>query len=54
MAKKKKNKPNPNLNGLTDRHVSAIIRRKMITRDHGNMNVYSRKTRHKEDPTDQD
>jgi hypothetical protein len=50
MAKKKKNKPNPNLNGLTDRHVSAIIRRKMITRDHGDQNVYTRKEKHKKDP----
>lgn len=51
MAKKnKKNKPNDNLNGLSDRHVAAIIRRKMITRDHGNMNIYTRKDKHKNSP----
>ena len=48
MAKKKKR--NPELNGLTDRHVAAIIRRKMITKDHGDQNVYSRKEKHKKDP----
>jgi hypothetical protein len=35
------------LNGLTLRHVAQIVRRKMITKDHGNKNVYSRKKKHK-------
>ena len=44
MAKKnKKNKPNDFLNGLSDRHVAAIVRRKMITKDHGDESVYNRK-----------
>lgn len=41
--KKKKNKPNPKLNGLTDRHVAQIVRRKMIQKDHGDKNKYNRK-----------
>lgn len=46
MAKKNKhNKPNEDLNGLSDRHVGAIIRRKMITRDHGDGSVYNRKNK---------
>jgi hypothetical protein len=46
MAKKNRhNKPNENLNGLSDRHVGAIIRRKMITRDHGDESVYNRKNK---------
>lgn len=28
-------------------HLAALIRRKMIQRDHGNKNVYSRKEKHK-------
>lgn len=40
---KKKNKPNENLNGLSFRHVASIVRRMMITKDHGDMNKYNRK-----------
>jgi hypothetical protein len=42
MANKKK-KQNDNLNGLTDRHVAAIIRRKMMSKDHGDDSKYNRK-----------
>ncbi len=42
MANKKK-KRNDNLNGLTDRHVAAIIRRKMMSKDHGDDSKYNRK-----------
>ena len=42
MAKKKA-KPNETLNGLTDRHVAAIIRRKMMSKDHGDLAKYNRK-----------
>jgi hypothetical protein len=48
MAKKKEG--NDNLNGLTDRHVAAIIRRKMMQKDHGDKNVYNRKEKHKKKP----
>lgn len=40
---KKKKKPNPKLEGLTDRHVAAIVRRKMMQKDHGDANKYDRK-----------
>ena len=40
---KKKNKPNPQLDGLSDRHVAAIIRRKMMSKDHGDESKYNRK-----------
>ena len=40
---KKKNKPNENLNGLSFRHVASIVRRMMITKDHGDKNKYTRK-----------
>lgn len=43
MANKKKAKPNETLNGLTDRHVAAIIRRKMMSKDHGDLAKYNRK-----------
>lgn len=35
------------LNGLNLRHVAQIVRRKMITKDHGNKKTYSRKKKHK-------
>ena len=41
MANKKK-KRNDKLNGLTDRHVAAIIRRKMLSKDHGDESKYDR------------
>lgn len=41
------NTTNNNLNGLRDRHVAQIIRRKMIQRHHGDKNKYTRKTKHK-------
>jgi hypothetical protein len=33
--------------GLRARHVAQIIRRKMIQKDHGDNNKYSRKVKHK-------
>lgn len=41
--KKKKKKSNPILNGLTDRHVAQIVRRKMIQKKHGDNSKYNRK-----------
>jgi len=38
---------NTDLNGLSLRHVAQIVRRKMITKDHGNKKAYSRKKKHK-------
>ena len=35
------------LNGLNPRHVSQIVRRKMIQKDHGDSNLYTRKSKHK-------
>ena len=43
------NKDNKRLNGLRDRHVAQIIRRKMIQKHHGDKNKYSRKQKHKND-----
>ena len=43
MKNKKKNEPNENLNGLSFRHVAGIVRRMMITRDHGDKKKYTRK-----------
>lgn len=34
---------NEKLNGLSDRHVSQIIRRKMIQKNHGDESKYNRK-----------
>lgn len=45
MANKKKAKPNETLNGLTDRHVSQIIRRKMMSKNHGDLAKYNRKNK---------
>lgn len=39
MAKKK----NPDVNGYPERHLAAMIRRKMIQRDHGDDSQYDRK-----------
>jgi len=36
-----------NYQGLRARHVAQIIRRKMIQKDHGDKNKYSRKNKHK-------
>jgi hypothetical protein len=35
------------LNGLSPRHVSQIVRRKMIQKHHGDSNLYTRKSKHK-------
>jgi hypothetical protein len=35
-------------NGLSQRHISQIIRRKMITRSKPSLKVYNRKTEKKE------
>lgn len=43
------NSDNRDLNGLRLRHVAAIIRRKMIQRDHGDKSKYTRKQKHKKD-----
>lgn len=43
------NSENNELNGLRLRHVAAIIRRKMIQRDHGDKSKYTRKQKHKKD-----
>lgn len=43
MSKSKKKKPNEDLNGLTDRHVSQIVRRKMMQKNHGDDSRYNRK-----------
>lgn len=39
MAKKK----NPDVDGYSERHLAAMIRRKMIQRDHGDDSQYDRK-----------
>jgi hypothetical protein len=43
MSKSKKKKPNEDLNGLTDRHVAQIVRRKMMQKNHGDEAKYNRK-----------
>lgn len=40
-------KQDENLNGLSERHVAAIIRRKMMSKDHGDKSKYCRKVKHK-------
>jgi len=45
MAKKKSNK----VDGYNERHLDQLIRRRMIQKDHGDDNKYSRKTKHKKD-----
>jgi hypothetical protein len=45
MAKKKPNK----VDGYSERHLSQLIRRRMIQKDHGDDNKYSRKDKHKKD-----
>ena len=37
------------LNGLSPRHVSQIVRRKMSQKHHGDSNLYTRKSKHKKD-----
>lgn len=37
------------LNGLTERHVAQIIRRKMIQKSHGDKKKYTRKGRNKQE-----
>ena len=41
MAKKKKK--NPDIDGYPERHLTAMIRRKMIQKDHGDESKYNRK-----------
>lgn len=48
----KKNTEDNKINGLKLRHVAAIIRRKMIQRDHGDKSKYSRKIKHKNNGED--
>ena len=38
-----KNKKNKNIDGYSERHLAAMIRRKMIQRDHGDETKYDRK-----------
>ena len=45
MSKKKPHK----IDGYTERHLSQLIRRRMIQKDHGDENKYTRKTKHKKD-----
>ena len=40
MAKKKKN---PDIDGYPERHLAAMIRRKMIQKNHGDETKYDRK-----------
>lgn len=42
MAKKKKPK-NPDIDGYPERHLAALIRRKMIQKNHGDESKYNRK-----------
>lgn len=39
----KKKKKDVKIDGYSDRHLSQLIRRKMIQRDHGDENKYNRK-----------
>lgn len=45
MSKKKSN----NVEGYNERHLDQLIRRRMIQKDHGDGNKYSRKDKHKND-----
>lgn len=45
MAKKKKR----TVDGYNERHLAAMIRRKMIQKEHGIGKKYTRKTKHKND-----
>lgn len=44
MAKKKKPK-NPDIDGYSERHLAALIRRKMIQKNHGDESKYNRKNK---------
>jgi hypothetical protein len=46
MAKKKK------VDGYNERHLAAMIRRKMIQRDHGDESKFNRKKKHKNEGED--
>lgn len=41
MAKKKKK--NPDIDGYSERHLAALIRRNMMQKDHGDQSKYNRK-----------
>lgn len=43
MAKKKPNQ----VDGYNERHLDQLIRRRMIQKDHGDDNKYTRKQKHK-------
>lgn len=40
-----KNKKNPDIDGYPERHLTAMIRRKMIQKDHGDNSKYNRKNK---------
>lgn len=40
---------NKDVDGYNARHLSQLIRRKMIQKDHGDNSNYTRKTKHKKD-----
>lgn len=47
-------KKDDKVNGYNRRHLDQLIRRKMIQKDHGDENKYTRKTKHKKDEQGED
>ena len=43
------NKKGDKVEGYNERHLDQLIRRRMIQKDHGDENIYTRKTKHKKD-----
>ena len=43
IVKMKKNKKDKDIDGYNERHLAALIRRKMIQKDHGDKSKYNKK-----------
>jgi len=42
------------VNGYSRRHLSQLIRRRMMQKDHGDLSKYSRKHKHRKDNGEED
>jgi|GEM_PF-943484 hypothetical protein len=42
------------VNGYSRRHLSQLIRRRMMQKDHGDLSKYSRKRKHRKDNGEED
>jgi hypothetical protein len=43
IVKMKKNKKDKDIDGYNERHLAALIRRKMIQKDHGDKSKYNKR-----------